>query len=198
MRFGSISHSLAEQLILFSLTCIEHVLQGPPAAERREEFMFETPREIKPSASKGLWIGIAVVVIVVGLGAYFLITSRGNANKQANTTAAAAAPTQPKGPADPVRDLKVQRVTMNKDRTGTTAVWLVTIENKSPAYTYSKIQYETTYVGANNNAILINKGTIAQSIPPGEQKNSEINDALYPAGTVWYKFRVTGATPSAP
>ncbi len=160
--------------------------------------MFETPQVIKPSASKGLWIGIVVIVIVVGLGAYFLITFRGNANKQATATAAAAAPAQPKGPADPVRDLKVQRVTMNKDRTGTTAVWLVTIENKSPAYTYSKIQYETTYVGANNNAILINKGTIAQSIPPGEQKNSEINDALYPAGTVWYKFRVTGAIPSAP
>ncbi len=160
--------------------------------------MFETPQEIKPSASKGLWIGIAVVVIVVGLGAYFLITSRGNANKQATATAAATAPAQPKGNADPVRDLKLQRVTMNKDRTGTTAVWLVTIENKSPAYSYSNIQYETTYVGANNSAILINKGTIAQSISPGEQKNSEINDAFYPAGTVWYKFRVTGATPSAP
>jgi hypothetical protein len=160
--------------------------------------MFETPQETKPSASKGLWVGIAVVVIVVGLGAYFFITSRGNANKQPTTTAVAAAPAPPKGDANPVRDLKVQRVTMDKDRTGTTAVWFVTIENKSPSYSYSKIQYETTYVGANNNAILINKGTIAQSIAPGEQKNSEINDALYPAGTVWYKFRVTGATPSAP
>lgn len=86
---------------------------------------------------------------------------------------------------------------MGKDRTGTTAVWAVTIENKSAAYSYKNIQYETTYVGADNNAILINKGTIAETIPPGEQKNSEINDALYPAGTVWYKFRVTGATPSA-
>jgi len=162
--------------------------------------MFETPREIKPSASKGLWVGIAVVAIVVGLGAYFLITSKGNANKQATATAtpAATAPAPPKGPADPVRDLKIQRATMNKDRTGTTAVWLVTIENKSPAYSYSNIQYETTYVGANNNAILINKGTIAETIPPGEQRNSQINDAFYPAGTVWFKFRVTGATPSAP
>jgi len=153
--------------------------------------MFETPQEIKPSASKGLWIAIAVVVVVVGLAAYFIIASRGGKQMPAATTAA-----QPKGDADAVRDLKVQRATMNKGQNGTTAVWLVTIENKSSAYTYSNIQYETTYVGADNNAILINKGTIAASIPPGEQKNSEINDALYPAGTAWYKFRITGANSS--
>lgn len=85
---------------------------------------------------------------------------------------------------------------MNKDRTGTTAVWLVSIENRSASYTYSNIQYETTYVGANNDAILINKGTIASSIGPGDQKDSEINDALYPSGTAWYKIRITGATAS--
>jgi hypothetical protein len=160
--------------------------------------MFETPQAVKPSASKGLWVGIAAAVIVVGLGAYFFITSRGNANKQPTTAAVAAAPAPPKGDPNPVRDLKIQRAAMNKDRTGTTAVWLVTIENKSPSYSYSNIQYETTYVGANNNAILINKGTIAETIHPGEQKNSEINDALYPADTAWYRFRVISATSSAP
>jgi hypothetical protein len=198
MRFGSIASSLAEGSFCFSLGSIEHVVQGPPAAERGEEFMFETPQEIKPSASKTLWMGIFVGVIVVGLGVYFFISFRGKASKTptATVSAAAAAPGQLPGNADPVRDLRVQRATMGKDRTGTTAVWFVTVENKSAIYTYSKIQYETTYVGANNNAILINKGTIAQTIPPGEQKNSEINDALYPAGTVWYKFRVTGATPA--
>lgn len=158
--------------------------------------MFETPQEIKPAGCKGLWIGVVVVAVAVAVGAYFFFTSKGNANKQA--LAVASAPAQPKGEANPVRDLKIQRAAMGKDRTGTTAVWAVTIENKSPDYNYSNIQYETTYVGANNNAILINKGTIAETIPPGEQKNSEINDALYPAGTVWYKFRITGATPSTP
>ncbi len=158
--------------------------------------MFETPQEIKPAGSKGLWVGIVVVAVAVAVGAYFFVTSKGNINKQA--IAVASAPAQPKGEANPVRDLKIQRATMGKDRTGTTAVWAVTIENKSADYSYKNIQYETTYVGANNNAILINKGTIAETIPPGEQKNSEINDALYPAGTVWYKFRITGATPSTP
>lgn len=154
--------------------------------------MFETPQEIKPSASKGLWIGIAVAVIVVGIGAYFFIASRGA--KQ--TPAAASTAAQPREEADAVRDLKVQRTTMDKSPNGTATVWLVTIENKSQTYTYSNIQYETTYVGADDKALLINKGTIAASFAPGEQKNSQINDVLYPAGTVRYRFRITGASSS--
>ena len=154
--------------------------------------MFETPEEIKESGSKGLWIGITLVVALLAVGAYFIIRSRGNAEVQATAVRAVV-----KGNADAVHDLKIQRATMNKDRNGTMAVWLVTIENKSSAYSYSKIEYETTYVGPDNNAILINKGTIPSAVGPGELKNSEINDALYPAGTAWYKIRITGATPVA-
>jgi hypothetical protein len=170
-------------------------LQERRGLSEAEEFMFETPEEIKETSSKGLWIGIAVVVAVVAVGGYFFVRSRGDANKQAS--AASSAPAVVKGNADPVHDLKIQRATMNKDRNGTMAVWFVTIENKSSVYSYSKIAYETTYVGADNNAILINKGTIPATIGPGEQNNSEINDALYPAGTAWYKVRITGATPAA-
>ncbi len=155
--------------------------------------MFETPEEVKQKEPKGFWIGIVVVLVVVAVGGYFFVKSR-DAARQAS---AANAPAVPKGNADPVHDLKIQRATMNKDRNGTMAVWLVTIENKSSAFSYSKIEYETTYVGADNNAILINKGTLSATIPPGEQHNSEINDALYPAGTSWYKIRITGATPAA-
>jgi hypothetical protein len=86
---------------------------------------------------------------------------------------------------------------MEKDRTGTTAVWLVDIDNKSKAYTYSSIEYETTYVGADNAALLVNKGKIPFNLSPGEERNTQIRDVLYPAGTAWYKFRITGATPSA-
>ena len=154
--------------------------------------MFETPEEIKESGSKGLWIGITLVVALLAVGAYFIIRSRGNAEVQATAVRAVV-----KGNADAVHDLKIQRATMNKDRNGTMAVWLVTIENKSSAYSYSKIEYETTYVGPDNNAILINKGTIPSAVGPGELKNSEINDALYPAGTAWHKIRITGATPVA-
>ena len=107
---------------------------------------------------------------------------------------AAASPTPAAGPVDPVHDLKVFTARMEKDRMGTTAVWLVDISNKSKAYTYSGIQYETTYVGGDNRVLAVNKGTMAISLEPGEEKNSEVRDVLYPAGTAWYKFKITGAT----
>ena len=152
--------------------------------------MFEGSQEEKTTASMGMWTGVGVVALAIGIGGYMFV-SKAKSAKPGPLVAA-----QPTGPADPIHDLKVQHATMGKDRTGTTAVWVVSIENKSASYTYSKIQYETTYVGANNTAILINKGTINASIEPGEQKNSEINDALYPAGTAWYKIRIIGAKAS--
>ena len=142
----------------------------------------------------GMWAGVAVVAAAIGFGGYMFVSK---AKSSKPIPVVSAAPAQPAGPADPIHDLKVQHATMSKDRTGTTAVWLVSIENKSPSYSYSNIQYETTYVGANNTAILINKGTIPGTIEPGGQKSSEISDALYPAGTAWYKIRITGATASA-
>jgi hypothetical protein len=95
-----------------------------------------------------------------------------------------------------VHDLKILSARMEKDRAGTTAVWLVDVSNKSNAYTYSSIQYETTYVGPDNAALLVNKGTVPFNLGPGEERNAQIRDVLYPAGTSWYKFRIVGATPA--
>jgi hypothetical protein len=157
--------------------------------------MFETPQEVKPSASKGLRIGILVMAVACAVGLYFL-TQRSTTNKQASV--AAGATPQEKGDADPVRDLKIQRATMSKDRNGTMAVWAVTIENKSAGYSYSNIKYETTYIGADDKVLMANQGTIASSIGPGEQKNVQANDPLYPAGTARYRMKITGATPAVP
>jgi|SRR5882762_6630306 len=157
--------------------------------------MFETPQVVKASASKGLRIGILVIAVACAVGVYFL-TQRSTANKQAS--AAAGATAQVKGDADPVRDLKIQRATMNKDRNGTMAVWAVTIENKSTGYSYSNIKYETTYLGADDRALMVNQGTIASSIGPGEQKSVQANDPLYPASTARYRMKITGATPATP
>ena len=102
----------------------------------------------------------------------------------------------PAAPADPIHDLKIVRVTMSKDPTGTTAVWLVTLQNKSNAYTYSNIRYETNYIGANDKPILVNQGSIAESYTPGDEHNSQIRDTLYPNGTAWYKFKIVDAKAS--
>jgi hypothetical protein len=154
--------------------------------------MFEPPQETKPSASKGLWISIAVVVVIAAACGYFFIQFRGAANRQAAGATAAS-----KGDADPVRDLKIQRATMDKDRNGTMSVWVVTVENKSTSYSYRNIQYETTYAGPDGQVLMVNKGTIADSIGPGEEKTLHANDPLYPTGTARYMMKITGATSAA-
>ena len=137
-----------------------------------------------------MWIAAFVVIAIAGVGLLLYTMSRGGAKLRAPVAAAAATA----GPADPVRDLKVFTARMEKDPTGTTAVWLVDLRNKSNAYTYTGIQYETTYIGADNRVLTVNKGTMAISLEPGEEKNSEVRDVLYPSGTSWYKFKVTGAS----
>lgn len=154
--------------------------------------MFETPQETKPSASKGLWIAITVVVVLGAIAGYFFIQSRGATSRKAPEASVL------KGDADPVRDLKIQRTTMDKDRNGTKSVWSVAIENKSAAYSYSNIKYEATYLAADGNVLMVNKGSIAETISPREQKNCTVNDPLYPAGTARYMLKITGATSAAP
>ena len=156
--------------------------------------MFEAAQEQKQASSNRMLVSIVVVVAAVAAGVVFFTMSK-NSNKP--SAPAAGAVSEAVGKPDPVHDLKVLSARMEKDRTGTTAVWLVDIDNKSKAYTYSKIQYETTYVGPDNAALLVNKGTIPFTLAPGDEQNAQIRDVLYPAGTAWYKFRITGATPMA-
>jgi hypothetical protein len=149
--------------------------------------MFEVPEDKEEVKKEREWIGISIVVLVLVVGIVFYVMSRHSAKGLASI-----APTV-KTAADPVHDLKIRRTTMNKDRAGTTAVWLVTIENESSVYTYSDIHYETAYMGADDRPLLVNQSTISVSLGPGEERSCEIRDALYPTGTSWYRFRITDA-----
>jgi hypothetical protein len=161
----------------------------------KEMAMFEAAQEQKRSSASRMWMAIFVIAAAVAVGAVLYTMPKGGGKPTAPVTAATAPPVAA-AKADPVRDLKILSARMEKDRAGTTAVWLVDVNNKSNAYTYSSIQYETTYVGPDNAALLVNKGTIPFNLAPGEERNAQIRDVLYPAGTAWYKFRITGATPS--
>jgi hypothetical protein len=163
-----------------------------------EGFMFEAGQDEKQDSTTKMWIGIFVIVAVAGLGALYYAMTKGTAKAPAGDTAPAAA-AAPAGPtnADPMRDLKVQRATMEKDHTGTAAVWSVTIQNRSNNYAYSEITYETTYMDAASKPLLVNKGRLPAGIAPGEQATPEIRDTLYPAGTVLYKFKITDAKSTA-
>jgi hypothetical protein len=157
--------------------------------------MFEAAQEQKQSGSNRMLVGIFVVIAALVAGGVLYTMSKGGSKSAAPVTAAAAAPS-PAGKADAAHDLKILSARMEKDRAGTTAIWLVDVSNKSKAYTYSSIQYETTYVGPDNAALLVNKGTVPFNLAPGEERNAQVRDVLYPAGTSWYKFRIIGATPA--
>ena len=149
--------------------------------------MFEVPVDKQESKLKYERVGISVLVLLLIAGAAFYFMPKQGAKQSAPVAVA------PAGPADPVHDLKIVRVTMNKDPLGTTAVWLVTLQNKSAAYTYSNIKYETSYIGPNDRPLLVNQGSIPDSFGPGDEHNSQIRDTLYPNGTAWYKFKIVDA-----
>ena len=157
--------------------------------------MFEAAQEQAQTSSNRMLVAVFVIVAAAAAGGVLYTMSKGGGKPAAPVTTSAAAPSAA-GKADPVHDLKILSARMEKDRTGTTAIWLVDVDNKSKAYTYGSIQYETTYVGPDNAALLVNKGTIPFNLSPGEERNAQIRDVLYPAGTSWYKFRIIGATPS--
>lgn len=159
--------------------------------------MFDALQEEKQDSTTKMWIGIFVIVAVAALGALYYAMTKGTTKGPAPAVATAAAGQAPRGDADPIHDLKVQRVTMQKDPSGSTAVWSVTIENRSAGYAYTNIKYETTYLGPNDKALLVNQGVIATSIDPGQQVSPEVRDVLYPAGTMQYKFKITDAKATA-
>jgi len=160
--------------------------------------MFEVPHEIEQPKASRIWIGVLAAALLAGGAVLYLISGTSLLSRSANRGRGPAAPAAaPQSPADPVHDIKIVTAKMDKDPTGTTAVWLIDLVNHSRVYTYSKIEYEATYVGSDNHALLINKGTIPITLMPGDEQNREIRDVLFPAGTAWYKLRILGAASSA-
>jgi uncharacterized protein (UPF0333 family) len=149
--------------------------------------MFEVPVDKQETKIEHERIGISILVLLLIAGIAFYFIAKHNTKLRISAPAVATAP------ADPVKDLKIVRATMTKDRMGTTAVWLVTLRNQSSTYTYTNIRYETSYVGPDNKQILVNHGTVPATYAPGDELNSEIRDTLYPDGTAWYRFKIIEA-----
>ena len=160
--------------------------------------MFEAPEEQVPDSKVGIWIGVAVVA-VIAIGLFWYVSRKPSADTSSSAVSTASMGGAASGSAsgaDPAKDLRVVSVTMQKDTSGTTAQWLVDIKNDSHVYTYSNIGYETTYLGAGQNVLTVNHGTMNLTIPPGEDQSTQFNDVLYPDGTSIYRLKVTGANSS--
>lgn len=155
--------------------------------------MFETPETKGEQSGMGMWVGILVVVAIVIGGVVFFMGKKDAAPNATPATASAAAPAQSN--ADAAKDLRVVSKKLDKDNMGTTAVWTVELRNMSKVYSYSNIQYETTYIGADGSGLGDNHGTIPSlSLDPGESQSTQFRDAGYPTGTALYNIKITGAT----
>jgi hypothetical protein len=152
--------------------------------------MFEPPLKVEPSSNKGVWIGAAVVVLAA-IAIVIYLGSKSSVSKPAPASAPAAVATNVK--ADPIHDLHILSAEMSKDSTGTIAQWVVEIRNDSPAYTYSAISYQTTYVGGDSTVLSQNTGIIPISIGPHQQQTAQLRDIQYPTGTSWYRFQILDA-----
>ena len=152
--------------------------------------MFEQPLELEPQSKKGIWIAVALVIVLAG-ATVFLVRSKGGASKAVPAQAKPAVATNQK--ADPVHDLQIVSAQMQKDSSGTVAQWVVDIRNISPVYTYSAISYQTTYAGADNRILSQNTGVVPITIGPNGEQTAQFSDVQYPAGTSWYRFQVVNA-----
>src|SRR6266849_9756922 len=106
-----------------------HAFRKRNACGYQEVSMFEAAQEQKRSGSNRMLVTIFVVVAAVAVGAVLYTISKSSAKPAAPVNASAAAPAAAVK-ADPVHDLKILSTRMEKDNTGTTAVWLVDINNK--------------------------------------------------------------------
>lgn len=152
----------------------------------------ETQEEDKQSSRRGTIVVISIVLVLAIVGTLVYLDSKG-ALKSSTSTAATSAPAVVAN-ADPVKDIRIISAKMDKDPTGTIAVWLVDLRNSSQTLTYSHIKYQTTYGGPNESVIGQNTGEMTATLGPGEEQTIQFNDAQYPSNLQWFKVAVTGAT----
>jgi Rieske Fe-S protein len=95
--------------------------------------MFETPQTTGKSSKAGMWIGIAVVALIVaGVAAYFYTNPTSEGTKaSASNASAAALPGKP----DAIHDIRIVNVKMDKDTTGT-------IPRRAVSFRYSAVQVQ--------------------------------------------------------
>jgi hypothetical protein len=157
--------------------------------------MSDTPDTKGESSGLGKGVGILVILALIGGGVVFYMGKKDAAPNAASSagSAAAAAPT-PQANADAVKDLRIVSQKLDKDSSDA-AMWTVELRNLSHEYTYSNIQYETTYIGRDGSGLGDNKATIPQlTLDPGDSQSTQFRDTLYPSGTALFKIKILGAT----
>lgn len=161
--------------------------------------MFETiqPESSSTSHTGKIVAGVIVVVLLAFGVLYFTHLSQEpapGAASQSATGAPTPAATGDEKP-EPLRDLQILKFNLGRDQqTQTMAMWDIQVANRSRAFAYKDIQYATNYYDASNNVLYQNEGTIPEQLAPMDQRTvTQINDGLYPVGTVRYTIEIKGA-----
>jgi hypothetical protein len=156
------------------------------------EELEEEQRLEKEERKKTLRITAYIVSALVIVGAIIYITSRSHPKTPSPAKPlVAASQTAP----DPIRDLKIVQAKMGKDPTGIRVMWSVQLQNKSPVYTYSDIQYEARFIGPDGKVRTATRDTIKDSVGPGEEKKiPQFLDGIYDANASTYQFVLISAT----
>ena len=160
--------------------------------------MFENAQQEENSGAGKIVGAVIAVVLVLLVGVYFLFLREEPAATAESPAAAAsmADAAASSEPADPMKDLTILKFNLGRDQTQTMAMWDIQVSNRSRSVGYTNIQYATNYYNGQDAVIYHNEGTLSQPIGPFDQRTfSQINDGLYPVGTVRYTIELKGAQP---
>jgi len=164
----------------------------------REGIMFEEfEAEEKGQAqerNKLLKMTAIIVAALAVVGAIIYISTRGHASSAAQPAQHVAATPTGQAAANPVKDLKIIKAVMGRDPSGLRVMWSVQLKNQSPAYTYSNIQYQASFIGPDGSTTSSSRDTIKDSIAAGDEKKfPDFIGGVYDANASTYQFVIISA-----
>ncbi len=165
--------------------------------------MFETSQP-EESSKTSLIVGGAIVVVLSAFGVFYFTYLAGEpAAAPAAGPAAAAPPTatpEDIANANPMIDLQILSQDLGRDnQTQTMVMWNVRLSNRNRVVAYRNIQYETNYYDGQRNLLSTRGGTFPEPMAPGDQKTfGQLNDGLFPVGTVGYTIEIKSAEAGQP
>ena len=95
---------------------------------------------------------------------------------------------------NPLRDIVITRAEFRPELPGARPAWIIGLRNNSDKFTYDQIQVEATYLDEEGTALEMDKLTIRQKLPPGDEKLIGSVDFKTRGAAKRGKLKIVGAT----
>src|SRR5262245_65830829 len=95
---------------------------------------------------------------------------------------------------NPLRDIVVTRAEFRPELPGAKPAWIIGLRNNSDKFTYDQIQVEATYLDDGGTPLEMDKLTIRQKLPPGDEKLIGSVDFKTRGAAKRGKLKIVGAT----